>query len=148
MLMLKLCIVGNFSGGRNFRDFHDQMPIKSWKFVPAKIYSPKNFSWQAEKAKRVAVKRCIKRHRVVTLLCHRSIELRNFYFWEKRHIRYAQFTFVTATAANGFAEFPLARKFIANSYPHALINVLAFYDRLNIECKLDFRGKIAILRAK
>ena len=39
--------------------------------------------------------------------------------------------------------FLLAWKFITNSYPHALINVLAFCDRLK-QCKLDFLGKIAI----
>ena len=53
----------------------------------------KNFSWQAEKAKHVAIKHRIQRHRVVTLLCRRSTELWNFYFWEKRHIHYAQLVF-------------------------------------------------------
>ena len=59
-------------------------------------------------------------------------KLQNFYyfFWK---VTYATINspFITATA-NGSSEFPLAWKFIANSYPHTLISALAFCDRLNI----------------
>ena len=120
---------GKFSWGRNFRDFRDRMPSRE-NFFPRKFLPPKIFAWEFEKAKRITVEPRIRRQDWPQFVIEEPSKLRKLYLGKR--LRSTCLSSRNYKWIFGVSLFPSAWQFIANSYSHALVCVLASYSRFNV----------------